>query len=64
MRGRSDWNPTTPKKPPVPPLQSGLGFGEGPAEMSKLAALESRAAFAERAERPSNVGVLIDELVE
>jgi len=32
--------------------------------MSKLAALESRATFAERTERPRNVSVLIDELVE
>jgi hypothetical protein len=32
--------------------------------MSKLAVFESRAAFAERAERARNVGVLIDELVE
>jgi hypothetical protein len=32
--------------------------------MSKLAALESRATFAERAERPRNVGGLIDELIE
>jgi hypothetical protein len=32
--------------------------------MSKLAALESRATFAERVERPCNVGVLIDEFVE
>jgi hypothetical protein len=38
--------------------------GEGPSEMSKLAALESRATFAEPAERPCNVGVLIDEFVE
>jgi hypothetical protein len=32
--------------------------------MSKLAALESRATFAEGAERPHNVGVPIDGLVE
>jgi len=32
--------------------------------MSKLAALVSRSTFAERAERPRNVGVLIDERVE
>ncbi|MEA2914292.1 MAG: hypothetical protein QOJ15_6373 [Bradyrhizobium sp.] len=42
----------------------GWASGEGPSEMSKLAALESRATFTERAERPRNVGVLIDEFVE
>ncbi len=64
MRGRGDWEPATPRKVAAPALQYGLGFGEGPPVMSKLAALESRATFAERAERPRNVGVPIDGLVE
>jgi hypothetical protein len=64
MRGRSDGELATPRKAAALALQSGLGFGEGPSEMSKLDALESRATFAERTERPRNVSVLIDELVE
>ena len=62
MKGRGDWEPATPRKAAASALQSGWASGKDPPEMSKLAALES--TFAERAQRPGNVGVLINGLVE